>query len=93
MEESSPEVKNRVIGLKQTLRAIQQDRAHIVYLANDVDEHIKRKVQLASRGKDVKIIVTRVGRKELGQICRIDVSAAVVALVRDKEGGGVSANN
>ncbi|NLW55353.1 MAG: 50S ribosomal protein L7ae-like protein [Firmicutes bacterium] len=93
MEEACPEIKNRVIGLKQTLRAIQQDRADIVYLANDVDEHIKRKIQLASRGKNVKIIITRVGRKELGQICRIDVSAAVVALVREEEGGGINANH
>ncbi len=77
------EAKNKVIGLKQTLRAIQQDKACIIYLANDVDEHILKKIKLASRGKDVKIITTRVGKKELGQICRIDVNAAVVALVQE----------
>ncbi|HHT48220.1 MAG TPA: 50S ribosomal protein L7ae-like protein [Firmicutes bacterium] len=75
--------KKRVIGLKQTLRAIQQNKTCVVYLANDVDEHILRRIKMASHGKDVKIVITRVGRKELGQICRIDVSAAVVALVQE----------
>jgi len=81
--ESSLETKNKVVGLKQTLRAIQQDKTCVVYLANDVDEHIVKKIKLASHGKNVKIVITRVGRKELGQICRIDVSAAVVALVQE----------
>jgi len=75
--------KKRVIGLKQTLRAIQQNKPCVVYLANDVDEHIVRRIQMASHGKNVKIVVTRVGRKELGQICRIDVCAAVVAVVQE----------
>lgn len=83
MEEASLETKNKVIGLKQTLRVIQQDKPCIVYLANDVDEHIIRKIKLASQGKNVKIVVTRVGRKELGRICRINVSAAVVSLVQE----------
>jgi large subunit ribosomal protein L7A len=77
------EAKNRVIGLKQTLRAIQQNKACIIYLANDVDDHILKKIKLASQGKNVKIVTTRVGKKELGQICRIDVNAAVVALVQE----------
>ncbi|NLW60744.1 MAG: 50S ribosomal protein L7ae-like protein [Firmicutes bacterium] len=75
--------KKRIVGLKQTLRAIQQNKPCVVYLANDVDEHIVKKIKTASAGKDVKIIVTRVGRKELGRICQIDVSAAVVALVQE----------
>ncbi|HBG16835.1 MAG TPA: 50S ribosomal protein L7ae-like protein, partial [Firmicutes bacterium] len=68
MGESSLETKNKVVGLKQTLRAIQQDKTCVVYLANDVDEHIVKKIKLASHGKNVKIVITRVGRKELGQI-------------------------
>jgi large subunit ribosomal protein L7A len=75
--------KKKIIGLKQTLRAIQQNKPCVVYLANDVDEHIMKKVKTASAGKDVKIVITQVGRKELGRICQIDVSAAVVALVQE----------
>ena len=41
------EAKNRVIGLKQTLRAIQQNKACIIYLANDVDDHILKKIKIA----------------------------------------------
>lgn len=75
--------KKKIVGLKQTLRAIQQDKPCIVYLANDVDEHIVKRIKMASSGKNVKIVVAQVGRKELGRICQIDVSAAVVALVQD----------
>ncbi|NLM38298.1 MAG: 50S ribosomal protein L7ae-like protein [Firmicutes bacterium] len=75
--------KKRIVGLKQTLRAIQQNKPCIVYLANDVEEHIVKRIKMASAGRDVKIVVTRVGRKELGRLCQIDVSAAVVALVQE----------
>ena len=75
--------KKKIINLKQTLRAIQQNKSCVVYLANDVDEHIIRRLKMACHGKDVKVVITQVGRKELGQICQIDVSAAVVALVQE----------
>ena len=63
--------KKRIVGLKQTLRAIQKNTPCVVYLANDVDEHIVKKIKTASAGKDVKIIVTRVGRKNWDAFARL----------------------
>lgn len=94
MEQAALEAKKKVVGLKQTLRAVQQDRVRTVYLANDVDEKILWKVKNAVRGKNIKIITTRFGRREFGRLCGIEVGASVVALVCDRrEGGGNDADH
>ncbi len=94
MEEAVLKAKNKVVGLKQTLRAVQQDRVRTVYVANDVDEKILWKVKNAVRGKNIELITTRFGQREFGRLCGIDVGASVVALLGDRqEGGGNDADH
>lgn len=83
MEQAILEAKNKVIGLKQTLRALQQNKVELIYVANDIDQSILRKIRTAGQENNVKVILLRIGKRELGRICRIDVGASVVALVRD----------
>ena len=75
----------RVVGLKQTLRALQQDRAQMVYLANDVDDHIRRKITSACAERNVEIRPAGVGQRTLGEWCQIEVGAAVVAVLKGQE--------
>lgn len=91
MEQAFLDAKEKIVGLKQTLRAVQQNKVTVVYLANDIDESIFRRVKTALRGKNVKMITARIGQKEFGRLCGIEVGASVVALLR--EGGGNDANN
>lgn len=74
--------KKRVVGLKQTLRALQQDRVAAVYLAGDVDEHIRRKVANACLERGVEIRPAGMGQDDLGAFCQIEVGAAVIALLK-----------
>jgi large subunit ribosomal protein L7A len=75
------EAKNKIIGLKQTLRAIQQDKVQIVYIANDIEEHILRQITEICGQKSVPLISLNMNQKELGRICQIEVGAAVVSLI------------
>lgn len=94
MEQAFLDAKEKIVGLKQTLRAVQQNKVTVVYLANDIDESIFRRVKTALRGKNVKMITARIGQKEFGRLCGIEVGASVVALLCDRrEGGGNDADN
>lgn len=72
----------RVVGFKQTLRVLQQGRAAMVYLATDVDEHIKRKIMAACVEHDVELRSAGLPQRELGTLAQIDVGAAVIATLK-----------
>lgn len=76
------EAPQKIVGLKQTLRAIQQDQIREVYLANDIEDHIVRKITDSCREKGVSLIPAGVNQKELGRLCKIEVGAAMVGIVK-----------
>ncbi len=73
----------KIVGLKQTLRAMQQDLVKEVYLASDTEEHVLRKISEACREKAVPLIQLQVTKKELGRFCQIEVGAAIVAIMKN----------
>ena len=73
---------NVIIGLKQTLKAIQSDKAVKVYLANDADEFIKKSITEASAQKNLETIYVST-MKELGEACGIDIGASTAAVISD----------
>jgi len=76
------ENKNKIIGLKQTLRAIQQDKINQVFIASDIEDHINRKIDDSCKEKNVPIIALNLTQKELGKLCQIEVGASVVAITK-----------
>jgi large subunit ribosomal protein L7A len=78
------EAKQKIIGLKQTLRAIQQDRVQTVYIADDIDEHIARQITEICRQKEISLVPANINQKEMGRLCQIEVGAAVVSLVKQE---------
>jgi large subunit ribosomal protein L7A len=82
MVEALRDPRLRVVGLKQTLRNLQQDRVAVVYLANDIDDHIRRKVGTACAERDVEIRPAKLNQAEMGALCGIEVGAAVVAVLK-----------
>ena len=72
--------QRRTVGLKQTMNAINAGKAKVVFLAEDVDEYIKHKVeaQCSEHGLKINYIGTM---QELGQVCDIDVGAATAAII------------
>jgi large subunit ribosomal protein L7A len=82
MVQAIKEAKEKIVGLKQTLRAIQQEKVSVVYMANDTEDHVFRKISELCQEKEVPLIPANLNQKELGQLCRIEVGAAVVALIK-----------
>ena len=72
----------KVVGLKQTLRAIQNDLAKEVFVADDADFRIIEQVVNSAKEKNVK--VNRVNTMdELGKAANIRVGAAALAIVKN----------
>lgn len=82
MVQAINEAKEKIVGLKQTLRAIQQDIIEAVYIADDVEEHIIRKIAGPCQEKKIPLIKTNMTQNELGRFCRIEVGAAVVGIIK-----------
>ena len=69
-----------VVGLKQSIKAINGGKAKKVYLAADADFYISAKVSdaCADIGVDIEVSFTM---EELGKMCKIDVGASVVTIM------------
>ena len=71
----------RVVGAKQTRRALADGRALRVYLAEDADPGITEPIEELAKNHGTEIHKVS-GMKELGAACGIAVGAAVAVLVK-----------
>lgn len=67
-----------VIGVKQVTKAVKNDLAKFVYLADDADDRVLSPLKELCEAKGVKIISGQT-KKELGKSFKIEVGAAAVA--------------
>ena len=72
----------RIVGLKQTVKAVRNGTAKNVYVAEDADDFIKQSVLDACGGTDLQIIYVS-SMKELGDACGIDIGASTAAIIKD----------
>ncbi|HYF81435.1 MAG TPA: ribosomal L7Ae/L30e/S12e/Gadd45 family protein [Clostridia bacterium] len=72
----------RIVGLKQTVKAVKNGTAKKVYVAKDSDDFIKQSVLDACSDKNLQIIYVS-NMKELGDACGIDIGASTAAIVED----------
>ena len=74
-------VKEKVVGLKQVRRALNQQAARRVYLACDADPRLVQPLRelCAAQGIEVDAALTM---QQLGRACGIAVPAAAMALLR-----------
>jgi large subunit ribosomal protein L7A len=71
---------NKVVGIKQTIKAIEKGSVKIVYIAKDADERVVGKVvELCKKGNILLKYVDTM--KFLGKACNIDVGAAVACIL------------
>lgn len=74
--------KTRTIGTKQTLKAVQRDRAAVVYVARDAEEHVVRELLRLCREKGVEVVYAD-SMQKLGQACGIQVGAASAGIIEE----------
>lgn len=70
----------KVVGTKQTIKALEKNIAEVVYVANDADERIIR--QILDLAEDQSIPVVSVDTMiQLGKECNIEVRTATAAII------------
>ncbi len=70
-----------VIGKKQSLKALESNNVEKIYIAKDADSFVTKDIVSICEQSGVEIIYID-SKKELGKLCRIEVAAAVVALIK-----------
>lgn len=73
---------NKVVGVKQSRKAIREDRAAKVFLAADADPAVTDPVEESCVEKGIPVN-RDYGMAQLGKACRITVGAAVVVLLKE----------
>ena len=72
--------KEKVVGLKQTRRALSEGRAAVVYVAQDADPMLTEPLVQLCCSAGVSAVECR-SMKELGRACGIQVGTAVAAIL------------
>jgi large subunit ribosomal protein L7A len=78
-----PKPKARLAGLKQVQRALDAGTAAAVVLADDADDHIRRRIRARCQEMCVQC-VDGPPMAELGALCRLDVGAAVACVLKEE---------
>lgn len=73
---------NKAIGIKQTLRAVENGMAGKVYIAKDADEKVTGKLKefCFSEAVEIEYVDTM---KQLGRAAGIEVGASAVCLLKE----------
>ena len=71
----------RVVGVRQVLRCVRQNRAEMVFLAMDAGPQIRCAVEQAAREGNVPLQMVAT-MEELAALCRVDVPSAAAAVYR-----------
>lgn len=71
----------KVIGAKQTVKAVEKQQAQVVYVALNADSRIIEPVRKACIAKQIEIKECST-MDELGEICGIEVGAAAIAILK-----------
>ena len=69
------------VGYKQTLRALNEDKAEKVFVAEDCDNKIKISIEKSANEKDTQLFFIPT-MKELGEMCSIEVGASCAVVLK-----------
>lgn len=69
------------VGFKQVVRAVKEDKAAKIFLAEDCESKISVPVEQAASEKGVQLFYVPT-MKELGELCGIDVSSSCAVVLK-----------
>jgi large subunit ribosomal protein L7A len=70
----------KVVGAKQTIKALEKGTAQVVYIAQDADERIIRPIIDLAEGQNLPIVTVDT-MVQLGKECNIEVKTATAATI------------
>lgn len=74
-------IDKKIVGAKQTLKAVKNGTVKAVYVAADADIRITKSVIEACTENNVEVIYIETMQK-LGTMCSIDVGAAIACALK-----------
>ncbi|NJP35996.1 50S ribosomal protein L7ae-like protein [Alkalicoccus luteus] len=77
--EKVAQAAEKVVGTKQTLKALESEQVRELVVAEDADQEVLAKALETARELNVPISYAD-SMKKLGRACGIDVNAAIVAI-------------
>lgn len=72
---------NKVVGIKQCLKALENENVSCVFIAEDADERLLRGIKETCNSKSIELIPVE-SKKALGKACGIDVGSAVACVLK-----------
>lgn len=75
-------VGQKVVGVKQTLKTLKNNKGRVLYVAKDADSSLTEPVLKLAKVNSLQIIFVDT-MKELGNLCAIDVACATALLLED----------
>lgn len=72
---------NKAVGIKQTMKAVENNSAKIVFIARDADEKVIGPLKALCLSKAVQLEYTDT-MKQLGKAVGIEVGASAVCLLK-----------
>lgn len=75
--------KDKVVGLKQTRRALEEGKLECLYVALDADTKVVGQLKQLCEQQGIAVQMIE-SMKQLGKAAGIDVGASVVGILADK---------
>ncbi|MBU3111720.1 ribosomal L7Ae/L30e/S12e/Gadd45 family protein [Clostridium lacusfryxellense] len=75
-------VGQKVVGVKQTLKALKNNKGKVLYIAKDAESSITDPIVKLANINTLQIIFVDT-MKELGNLCDIDVASATALSLED----------
>lgn len=73
--------ENKVTGVKQTLKAVEEGRAEIVFVAADADKRVIAGLTELCLKSNIEVFNAE-SMKQLGKACGIDVGASAACILK-----------
>ena len=72
----------RVVGVRQSLRAVREGNVEMVFVAMDADPRLRQQVEkeAEANGVPLRLVATM---EELAALCRVDVPSAAAAIKKN----------
>ena len=78
---SDAEKERLIVGVKQAVKAVKENRAAKIFLANDCESRISAPLEQAALAGETDIFYIDT-MKELGTMCGIDVGASCAVVLK-----------
>lgn len=74
--------EKKKIGIKQSTRALLENSVEKVFIAENADQHVTRRIINLAAEKGVEVIYVST-MHEIGLACKIDVGAATAVIIKE----------